>query len=41
MIQVVGFFDELNGVLTPDQAKQMQRNSGQKVKIVSMEEAAR
>ena len=39
-VQVVGSFDELNGVLTPAQCKQIQSKSGQKVKLVSLQEAA-
>ena len=39
-IKVVGSFDELNGVLTPDQCNQIKSASGKKVKLVSLEEVA-
>ena len=40
-VQVVGSFDELNGVLTPEQSKQIQKKNGNKVRLMSLEEAAR
>ncbi len=39
--QVVGSFNELDGIVTEAQVKSMEKKSGQKVKLMSLEEAAR
>ena len=38
---VVGSFNELDGVMTHDQVKMLEKRSGNKVMLVSLEEAAR
>ena len=41
MRTVVDSFNEIDGILTPEQAKLLEKRSGKKVKLVSLEEAAR
>ena len=39
--QISGFFDELNGVTTPNQVKSIEKSSGQKIRLLSLEETKR